>query len=105
MMIMTFDQFVKKKKKKKKKIFRPTCPNFFGHVTGNTHTFLFGLTVPRQKVFVTPKIDVKCRFDFMTQKFGHESKKIYLKVYCNLIDIKMFTFTQILKKCMVSMVI
>ena len=34
----------------------------------------------------------------MTQKFGHESKKIYLKVYCNLIDIKMFTFAQILKK-------
>ena len=32
-----------KKKKKKKKIFRPTYPNFFGHVTGNTHTFLFGL--------------------------------------------------------------
>ena len=31
----------------------------------------------------------------MTQKFGHESKKIYLKVYCNLIDIKMFTFAQI----------
>ena len=38
----------------------------------------------------------------MTQKFGHESKKIYLKVYCNLIDIKMFTFAQIFKKCMVS---
>ena len=40
-------EFVKKKKKKKqkqkKKIFRPTYPNFFGHVTGNTHTFLFGL--------------------------------------------------------------
>ena len=31
----------------------------------------------------------------MTQKFGHESKKFNLKVYCNLIDIKMFTFTQI----------
>ena len=31
------------KKKKKKKIFRPTYPNFLGHVTGNTHTFLFGL--------------------------------------------------------------
>ena len=29
--------------KKKKKIFRPTYPNFLGHVTGNTHTFLFGL--------------------------------------------------------------
>ena len=27
----------------KKKIFRPTYPNCFGHVTGNTHTFLFGL--------------------------------------------------------------
>ena len=40
----------------------------------------------------------------MTQKFGHESKKIYLKVYCILIDIKMFTFAQIFKKCMVSMV-
>ena len=40
----------------------------------------------------------------MTQKFGHESKKFYLKAYCNLIDIKMFTFTQIFKKCMVSMV-
>ena len=36
-------EFVKKKKKKKK-IFRPTYPNFFGHVTGNTHTFLFGLS-------------------------------------------------------------
>ena len=34
----------------------------------------------------------------MTQKFGHESKKFYLKVYCNLIDIKMFTFAQIFKK-------
>ena len=34
----------KKKKKKKKKIFRPTYPNFWGHVTGNTHTFLFGLS-------------------------------------------------------------
>ena len=33
------------KKKKKKKIFRPTYPNFFGHVTGNTHTFLFGLII------------------------------------------------------------
>ena len=33
----------------------------------------------------------------MTQKFGHESKKIYLKVYCNLIDIKMFTFPKFLK--------
>ena len=31
--------------KKKKKIFGPTYPNFLGHVTGNTHTFLFGLTV------------------------------------------------------------
>ena len=31
------------KKKKKKNIFRPTYPNFWGHVTGNTHTFLFGL--------------------------------------------------------------
>ena len=31
--------------KKKKKIFRPTYPNFFGHVTGNTHTFLFGLII------------------------------------------------------------
>ena len=40
----------------------------------------------------------------MTQKFGYESKKNYLKVYCNLIDIKMFTFVQISKKCMVSMV-
>ena len=28
---------------KKKKIFRPTYPNFLGHVTGNMHTFLFGL--------------------------------------------------------------
>ena len=34
----------------------------------------------------------------MTQKFGHKSKKVYLKVYCNLIDIKMFTFAQIFKK-------
>ena len=34
------NQFVKKKKKK---IFRPTYPNFSGHVTGNKHTFLFGL--------------------------------------------------------------
>ena len=25
------------------KIFWPTYPNFFGHVTGNRHTFLFGL--------------------------------------------------------------
>ena len=25
-------------------------------------------------------------------------KKFYLKVYCNLIDIKMFTFAKILKK-------
>ena len=33
----------------------------------------------------------------MTQKFGYESKKNYLKVYCNLIDIKMFTFVQISK--------
>ena len=33
----------KKKKKRKKKIFRPTYPNFWGNVTGNTHTFLFGL--------------------------------------------------------------
>ena len=32
-----------KKKRKTKKIFRPTYPNFYGHVTGNTHTFLFGL--------------------------------------------------------------
>ena len=40
----------------------------------------------------------------MTQEFGHESKKNYLKVYCNSIDIKMFTFAQIFKKCMVSMV-
>ena len=40
----------------------------------------------------------------MTQKFGHESKKFYLKVYCNLIDIKMFNLAQIFKKCMVSMV-
>ena len=31
-------------------------------------------------------------------------KKIYFKVYCNLIDIKMFTFAQIFKKFMVSMV-
>ena len=30
-------------KKEKKKIFRPTYPIFGGHVTGNTHTFLFGL--------------------------------------------------------------
>ena len=43
MMIMTSIR-VCKKKKKKKKIFRPTYPNFLGHVTGNTHTFLFGLT-------------------------------------------------------------
>ena len=45
MMIMTSisAEFVKKKKKKKKKNFRPTYPNFFGHVTGNTHAFLFGL--------------------------------------------------------------
>ena len=35
--------YKKKKKKKKKKIFRPTYPNFLGHVTGNAHTFLFGL--------------------------------------------------------------
>ena len=42
MMIMALSEFVKKKKKKK--IFRPTYPNFLGHVTGNTHTFLFGLT-------------------------------------------------------------
>ena len=40
----------------------------------------------------------------MTQKFGHESKKNYLKVNCNLIHIKMFTFAQIFKKSMVSMV-
>ena len=31
------------KKKNLKKNFRPTYPNFWGHVTGNTHTFLFGL--------------------------------------------------------------
>ena len=40
-------RFLKKKKKKKKKKFRPTYPNFFGHVTGNTHTFLFGHIVTR----------------------------------------------------------
>ena len=40
----------------------------------------------------------------MTKKFGHESKKNYLKVYGNLIDIKMFTFAQSFKKCMVSIV-
>ena len=40
----------------------------------------------------------------MTQKFGDESKNVYLKVYCYLIDIKMFTFAKIKKKCMVSMV-
>ena len=40
----------------------------------------------------------------MTQKFGHESKKNYLKVYCKLFDIKIFTFAQIFKKCMVSKV-
>ena len=34
----------------------------------------------------------------MTKKFGHESKKNYLKVYCHLIDIKMFAFAQIFKK-------
>ena len=34
----------------------------------------------------------------MTQKFGHVSKKFYLKVNCNLIDINMFTFVQIFKK-------
>ena len=29
---------------KKKKNFGPTYPKILGHVTGNTHTFLFGLT-------------------------------------------------------------
>ena len=31
----------KKKKKKKKKIFRPTDPNLFRHVSGNTGIFNF----------------------------------------------------------------
>ena len=35
--------YVKKKKKKKKKIFLPTYPIFFGHVTLNTALFFFGL--------------------------------------------------------------
>ena len=34
----------------------------------------------------------------MTQKFCHESKKFYLKVYCHFIDIKMLAFAQIFKK-------
>ena len=41
MMIMTLIR--DSTKKKKKKIFRPSHPYFFGHVTGNIHTFLFGL--------------------------------------------------------------
>ena len=36
--------FIKKKKKKKKKKSLPTLPNFFGVLTLNTHTFLFGPT-------------------------------------------------------------
>ena len=30
---------------KNKKIIRPTYPNFKKHVTGNTHIFLFGLSM------------------------------------------------------------
>ena len=59
MMIRDIDQSLyqkKKKKKKKKKIFRPTYPNFFGHVTGNTHTFLFGLIV-----FASNQFAIKCQ--------------------------------------------
>ena len=35
---------------KKKKIFQPTYPNFLGHVTGNTHTSLFGLSWALKKL-------------------------------------------------------
>ena len=49
----------KKKKKKKKKIFRPTYPNFLGHVTGNTHTFLFGLICGLLALFY---IFILCKF-------------------------------------------
>ena len=49
LLIMTSIRDSKKKKKKKKKIFRPTYPNFLGHVTGNTHTFLFGLIIHRRE--------------------------------------------------------
>ena len=40
----------------------------------------------------------------MVQKFGQQLKKIYSKVYGNLIYIKIFPFAQILNLCMVSMV-
>ena len=41
----------------------------------------------------------------MVQKFGQQLKKIYWKVYGNLIYIKIFPFAQIFNLSMVSMVI
>ena len=41
----------------------------------------------------------------MVQKFGQQLKKIYSKVYSNLIYIKIFPFAQIFNLSMVSMVI
>ena len=35
---------------------------------------------------------ILCRFDSMVQKFGQQLKKIYSKVYGNLIYIKIFPF-------------
>ena len=44
MMFMTSIRDSKKKKKNEDfPTYTCTYPNFLGHVTGNTHTFLFGL--------------------------------------------------------------
>ena len=43
---------VSNKKKKKKKKFRPTYPNFLGHVTRNTHTFLFGFKIKQKNIYL-----------------------------------------------------
>ena len=58
---MMFMTSIRDSKKKKKKIFRPTYPNFLGHVTRNTHTFLFGLiSFCFKGLFIRMKMKLKC---------------------------------------------
>ena len=45
-------------KRKKKKIYLPTDPNFYFHVTGNTSIFLFGLNK------IEPEVNIEREFDW-----------------------------------------
>ena len=57
--------------KKKKKIFRPSYPIFFWHVTGNTLTFLFSLS---GLIFIDTKEEMEACDASIQSKFIFSSK-------------------------------